>query len=120
MNASESIIEIGLTRSRLTATQIFLKEVNRIMNTKYKKEKRAHTVERAHMVNKQDWAYGVFYGSTVMYTSYLHYAPEIGYYGCVKDNHGNLILNTEAYCLASTVRELIGEFIYQINRGWQR
>ena len=87
---------------------------------KYSTKGKAHTVQRSHMVNKQDWAHGVFYGSTVMYRSYLHYAPECGYYGCIKDNHGNLIFNTQAYCLASTVRELIGEFIYQTNKGWER
>ena len=119
MNAYESIVEVGLLSGRLTATQIFLSEVNKTMKAKYPTKGRAHTVQRAWWVKKQDTYKGQFAGSRVMYTSYLHYAPEVGYWGCVKDNHGNLVLNTEAYCLASTVRELISEYIYQTNRGWQ-
>jgi hypothetical protein len=106
MNACEAIVEIGLTRGRLTATQIFLAEVKKIMSSKYPREKRAHTVKRTWMVWKDD--------RKVPYKSYLHYAPEVGYWICLKDNHGNLVFNSDAYCLASTCRTILMEELYRI------
>ena len=87
----------------------FLRKVNAIMNMKYPKEKQAHSVKRTIMILKGD--------HKVPYQTTLHYAPEIGYWGCIKDNHGNLVFNTDAYCLASTVREVMMEELFTINKG---
>jgi hypothetical protein len=105
MNATECIIECGLTRGRLTATQLFLAEVQKAMDPT-PKHGRAHTVPRVWMVWHGD--------KKVPYKSYLHYAPQIGYWVCLKDNHGNLVFNSDAYVLASTCRMVLMEKLYEI------
>ena len=97
---------------RLTAEQDFLNKVHAILTMPVKREKRAHTVRRVWPV--------VINGERKFYRIRYHYAPEIGYWACVKDNHGNLVLNTEAYCLASTVRQIVSEFMQTIDKGvWE-
>jgi hypothetical protein len=71
-----------------------------------KREKVAHTVKRTWAIPKGD--------HNVFYRSFLHYAPEIGYWICLKDDHGNLIFNSDAYILASTCRLMLMEKLYEI------
>lgn len=111
MNTPQAILHIEGQRARQSATNIFYKEVSRLMDNclaepKGIERKKAHTVKRTWMIWKGD--------KKVPYTSYLHYAPEMGYWLCLKDNHGNMVLNTPAYCLASTCRMILMEELYQL------
>jgi hypothetical protein len=108
MNPWERFVEHELEVTRMTAVQLFNLEVLKAMD-ETPKHGRAHTVNRVTMIFKGD--------KKVPYRTILHYAPEIGYWGCVKDNHNTLKLVTDSYCLASTVRELMGEYLFSINRG---
>jgi hypothetical protein len=108
MNATEAIIECGLTRGRLTATQLFLAEVQKAMD-ETPKHGRAHRVTRTVMILKDD--------TKVPYRTFLYYEPGLGYFGVIKDNHGNIILRTTEYCLASTVRQVMMEHLFTVNRG---
>lgn len=73
---------------------------------KYRNKGKAHTVTRVWMVWHGD--------KKVPYKSYLHYAPEVGYWVCLKDNHGTLRFVSEAYVLASTCRMVLMEKLYEI------
>ena len=101
-NAYASIIEAGLVRGRLSAVQLYMEEVERKNNER----KKAHTVPRTWMIWHGD--------RKVPYKSYLHYAPELGYWVCLKDNHGVLVFNSDAYCLASTCRMILMDKLYEL------
>jgi hypothetical protein len=107
-------MSIFKTQTQLWSLEEYKKQVDRIITEALAEpkpeRKRAHTVIWTFMIWKGD--------EKVPYRSYLHFAPNLGYWVVLKDNHGNIVLNSPAYCLASTCRMVLTEKLYEL-RGNQ-